>query len=70
MFVPKCLNNLRKRLVPSEAKPQEEAIQTNGVRLKVPKNEHDDYWTPRYGHNLSQPHTYLMFFLAFRSKYR
>ena len=42
MFVPKCLNNLRKRLVPSEAKPQEEAIQTNGVRLKVPKNEHDD----------------------------
>ena len=24
MFVPKCLNNLRKRSVPSEAKPQEE----------------------------------------------
>ena len=42
MFVPKCLNNLRKRLVPSEAKPQEEAIQTNGVRLEVPKNGHDN----------------------------
>ena len=30
----------------------------------MPKNEHDDteQWTPRYAHNQSQPHTYLMFF--------
>lgn len=41
MFVPRCLGNLRKRLVPSEAQPQE-AIQTNGVRLEVPKNGHDN----------------------------
>ena len=41
MFVPRCFYNLRKRLISSEAQPQE-AIQTNGVRLEVPKNEHDD----------------------------
>ena len=41
MFVPQCLYNLRKRLISSEAQPQE-TIQTNGVRLEVPKNGHDN----------------------------
>ena len=37
MFVPKCFEGL----VPSEAQ-QQEAIQTNGVRLEVPKRNGND----------------------------